>query len=142
MAGVPCTFKLINAGGSLGGVVGWTPATAESHPSTADTNGQDIGYTARASYDRQSWFAVPTTSFDVESGCLTIRLTPATSTVYIAYHEPCKIVTTLSGFVALSVSLTRKACDDDHYCRRHLDTPGRDGVAAGPAVHQHDRARA
>ena len=88
MAGVPCTFKLVNAGGSLGGVVGWTSATAESHPSTADTNGQDIGYTARASYDRRNWFAVPTTSFDEQSGCLTIRLTPATSTVYIAYHEP------------------------------------------------------
>ena len=73
--GVPCVFNLTNAGGSLGGVVGWSVATSESHPNTADTNGGDIGYTARASYDRKTWFAVPTTSFDAETGCLSIALT-------------------------------------------------------------------
>ena len=62
--GTPCTFNLMNAGGSLGGTVGWTSATSESHPNTATTNTQDIGYRARYSYDRKTWLSVPDTRFD------------------------------------------------------------------------------
>jgi hypothetical protein len=74
--GLPCVFKLLNAGGSLNSTSGWTPALDKDYPNTADTNAGDIGYTARASYDRKTWFAVPTTSFDAESGILSISLTP------------------------------------------------------------------
>eukprot|EP01047_Picozoa_sp_COSAG01_P037205 COSAG01_NODE_2943_length_6815_cov_56.357802_2_plen_427_part_00 len=86
--GTACTFRLINASGSLGGTVGWTAATADSHPHTAATNSRDIGYRARYSYDRQTWLSVPDTSFDPRTGVLSISITPAASTIYLAYHEP------------------------------------------------------
>jgi hypothetical protein len=76
VGGVPCVFNLLNAGGSLNSSSGWTPALDKDYPNTAEWNAGDIGYTARASYDRKTWFAVPTTSFDKESGVLSIALTP------------------------------------------------------------------
>ena len=54
----------MNAGGSLGGTTGWSSATSTSHPNTAATNSQDIGYRARYSYDRKTWLSVPGTSYD------------------------------------------------------------------------------
>lgn len=86
--GQPCTFRLMNAGGSLGGNVGWMTATSDSHPNTAATNSQDVGYRARYSYDRKTWLSVPDTSFDPNTGVLSISMTPQASTIYLAYHEP------------------------------------------------------
>lgn len=42
-------------------------------------------YQARASYDRQNWFCVPT---NYENGVLTINHTPLSNSVYYAYFEP------------------------------------------------------
>lgn len=42
-------------------------------------------YQARASYDRQNWFCVPTR---YENGVLTIEHTPLSNSVYYAYFEP------------------------------------------------------
>lgn len=42
-------------------------------------------YQARASYDRQNWFLVPTV---YENGVLTINHTPLSNSVYYAYFEP------------------------------------------------------
>lgn len=62
----PCTIRLLNAGQSAY-PEGWED------------------YRACASYDRLSWFRVPTT-FDGE--VLTIEHTPAMDSVYYAYFEP------------------------------------------------------
>lgn len=46
-----------------------------------------VGYQARASYDLQSWFTVPT-SYDAESGVLRICHTPKYDAVQYAYFAP------------------------------------------------------
>ena len=87
--GVPCVFKLLNAGGSLNSSSGWTPALDEDYPNTADTNAGDIGYTARASYDRKTWFAVPSTSYDAHTGELSIALTPVSTGLLACSFQHC-----------------------------------------------------
>jgi hypothetical protein len=59
---------------------------------TADTNPGDVGYRARYSYDRKTWFSVTDTSFDVNSGVLSIAMTPEASTVYRPLPHPPRFV--------------------------------------------------
>lgn len=46
-----------------------------------------VGYDACCSYDRSSWFRVPTT-YDAETGTLSIRHKPDHSSIYFAYFAP------------------------------------------------------
>lgn len=65
-ADVPCTFRLTNAGGAAY-TAGWE------------------GYRAVASYDRESWFRVPTRR---EGEALVIAHEPEHDSVYYAYFAP------------------------------------------------------
>lgn len=65
-AGVPVCLRFTNAG-ACAYPKGWE------------------GYQALASHDRQHWFRVPT-SFDGQ--VMTVRFTPDTNSVYLAYFEP------------------------------------------------------
>lgn len=47
-----------------------------------------VDYEAVASYDRKRWFRVKNTTFDKESGVLTIDHTPEKDAVYYAYFAP------------------------------------------------------
>ncbi|WP_020593559.1 M14 family metallopeptidase [Kiloniella laminariae] len=62
-----CHLKILNAGGAA------YPAGWE-------------GYQAVASYDRETWFRVPNTSFDGQ--ILNIEITPAYNSIYFAYFAP------------------------------------------------------
>ncbi|WP_417453233.1 M14-type cytosolic carboxypeptidase [Kiloniella sp.] len=62
-----CTLKILNAGGA-------------AYP------GGWENYQAVASYDRETWFRVPTTSYDGQT--LTIEFTPGYNSVYFAYFAP------------------------------------------------------
>lgn len=66
VVGEDCVFRIVNAG-------------TASYPKGWE------GYRACASYDRETWFRVPT---DFVNGTLTIRLRPETDTVWIAYFAP------------------------------------------------------
>lgn len=46
------------------------------------------GYRCAASYDRQDWFRISTTSYDASRGALSIELTPERDTLWLAYFEP------------------------------------------------------
>jgi murein tripeptide amidase MpaA len=65
-AGTPCTMRFLNAG-QASYADGWTD------------------YRAVASYDRVTWFRVPT---DYDGAVMTIRHTPEHDSVYYAYFEP------------------------------------------------------
>jgi len=69
--GHPCVFNLTNAG-EASYAKAW------------------VGYRAACSYDRKTWFRVPTTYKTAagQGGTLTIKLTPMKSTVYVAYFAP------------------------------------------------------
>ncbi len=62
-----CSLKILNAGGA-------------AYPGGWD------GYQAVASYDRENWFRVPTTSYDGKT--LTIDITPGYNSIYFAYFAP------------------------------------------------------
>ncbi|HYE51285.1 MAG TPA: M14-type cytosolic carboxypeptidase [Azospirillaceae bacterium] len=64
--GTPCTLRIVNAGGA-------------AYP------GGWPGYRARASYDRETWFQVPT---EYRDGVLSITLTPERDSVHFAYFAP------------------------------------------------------
>lgn len=64
--GEDCRFSLLNAG-EAAYPEGW------------------INYQARASYDRENWFQIPTKYID---GILSMELTPEFDSVYIAYFAP------------------------------------------------------
>ena len=109
--GRDCAFRITNAAGALAGHGGWEPVAGGSHPAG------DVGYKARASYDRHTWFAVEATSYERRGGVargevggegetegglrvtkgsdgegtLTVRLTPTADTVYIAYFQPYSV---------------------------------------------------
>src|SRR6476620_6458732 len=63
---LPCRMRILNAG-EASYPDGW------------------VGYQAVASYDRQSWFRVPTT---YENGVLEISHQPERDSIYYAYFEP------------------------------------------------------
>ncbi len=62
-----CSLKILNAGGAA------YPAGWE-------------GYQTVASYDRENWFRIPTTTYDGET--LTIDITPGYNSIYFAYFAP------------------------------------------------------
>lgn len=62
----PCKLHIVNAG-------------AVAYPKGFE------GYQTVASYDRESWFRVPT---QFENGILTMEMTPETDSVYFAYFAP------------------------------------------------------
>lgn len=66
--GRECTFRILNAGEC-------------SYPAGFE------GYRSCCSYDRQTWFRVPT-EYSVKDGVLTISLTPQCDNVWFAYFAP------------------------------------------------------
>lgn len=66
--GRDCSFRILNAG-KASYSLGW------------------IGYRACCSYDRETWFRVPTTYSEAE-GTMTINMTPSQDTMWLAYFAP------------------------------------------------------
>lgn len=66
--GRSCTFRVLNAG-KTSYAPGW------------------VGYRACCSYDRQTWFRVPTT-FDETSGVMSINVNPTQNIIWLAYFAP------------------------------------------------------
>ena len=103
---------------------------------TAATNPGDIGYRARYSYDRKTWFSVTDTSFDVNSGVLSIAMTPEASTVYrplprpprsSAWEHAClsfrRPGSTLAYRTVISLDSTIVWCEHICYMQRVLSGP-------------------